>query len=114
MRANHHIMLLLSRFSLSPLFSFQGTSKQISPIRTISVIYYLFTVIYPSVGVNCGEGPPVPFPNTAVKLANAENTWLETAREDKSAPTQERRDTQSVAALLPYRYRAPSKTFPIC
>jgi hypothetical protein len=29
---------------------------------------------------------PVPIPNTAVKLLSAENTWLETAREDKSPP----------------------------
>ena len=35
------------------------------------------------VGVDCGEGPPVPIPNTAVKLTSAHNTWLETAREDR-------------------------------
>ena len=35
------------------------------------------------VGVDCGEGPPVPIPNTEVKLTVAENTWLETAREDR-------------------------------
>ena len=35
------------------------------------------------VGVDCGEGPPVPIPNTAVKLICAHNTWLETAREDR-------------------------------
>ena len=33
------------------------------------------------------EGPPVPIPNTAVKLNSAENTWLETARENRSTPT---------------------------
>ena len=26
------------------------------------------------------EGPPVPIPNTVVKLIRADNTWLETAR----------------------------------
>ena len=26
------------------------------------------------------EGPPVPIPNTVVKLICADNTWLETAR----------------------------------
>ncbi len=31
-----------------------------------------------SVGVNCGEGPPVPIPNTAVKLTIAEDTWVAT------------------------------------
>ena len=35
------------------------------------------------VGADCGEGPPVPIPNTAVKLICAENTWLVTAREDR-------------------------------
>ena len=32
------------------------------------------------VGVDCREGPPVPIPNTEVKLAGAEDTWLVTAR----------------------------------
>ena len=35
------------------------------------------------VGVDCGEGPPVPIPNTVVKLTCADNTWLATAREDR-------------------------------
>ena len=35
------------------------------------------------VGVVNGEGPPVPIPNTAVKLTRAENTWLVTARENR-------------------------------
>ena len=39
------------------------------------------------VGVNDDEGPPVPIPNTEVKLVRADNTWLETAREDRSTPT---------------------------
>ena len=38
------------------------------------------------VGVYDGEDPPVPIPNTVVKLAGAENTWLETARENKTMP----------------------------
>ena len=36
-----------------------------------------------TVGVDCGEGPPVPIPNTEVKLACAENTRREAARKDK-------------------------------
>ena len=43
------------------------------------------------VGANGGEGPPVPIPNTEVKLISAENTWLEAARENRAAPTQEKR-----------------------
>ena len=39
------------------------------------------------VGVDCDEGTPVPIPNTVVKLIYAENTWLVTAREDRSMPT---------------------------
>ena len=35
------------------------------------------------VGIDCSEGPPVPIPNTEVKLACADNTWRATAREDR-------------------------------
>ena len=42
------------------------------------------------VGVFNGEGPPVPIPNTEVKLTSADNTCLETDREDRSMPTQSR------------------------
>ena len=51
-----------------PLFSFQGTSL--------------------IVGVFNGEGPPVPIPNTEVKLTSADDTCLETDRENRSTPTQ--------------------------
>ena len=40
------------------------------------------------VGLTNAEGPPVPIPNTEVKLRSAENTWLATAREDNSMLTQ--------------------------
>ena len=39
------------------------------------------------VSVFNSEGPPVPIPNTEVKLVCAENTWLETARENRAMPT---------------------------
>ena len=42
---------------------------------------------FSKVGVYCDEGPPVPIPNTVVKLMCAENTWLEAARENRSTPT---------------------------
>ncbi len=35
------------------------------------------------VGIDYDEGPPVPIPNTEVKLIRADNTWLEAARNDK-------------------------------
>ena len=41
-----------------------------------------------AVGVFNGEGPPVPIPNTEVKLTSAEDTCLETDRENRSTPTQ--------------------------
>ena len=40
-----------------------------------------------SVGVDDGKVPPVPIPNTVVKLVYGDNTWLATAREDNSTPT---------------------------
>ena len=40
------------------------------------------------VGVINAEGPPVPIPNTEVKLCRAEDTQLATARENRYAPTQ--------------------------
>ena len=45
-------------------------------------------MIFRKVGVFNVEGPPVPIPNTVVKLNSAENTWLEAARENRSMPTQ--------------------------
>ena len=43
----------------------------------------VFNVLGTIVGVDYGEGPPVPISNTLVKLTRADNTWLATAREDK-------------------------------
>ena len=40
-----------------------------------------------SVGEIYAEGPPVPFPNTEVKLCRAYNTCMETCREDGYSPT---------------------------
>ena len=40
------------------------------------------------VGVDDVEGPPVPMPNTEVKLDGAENTRMVTSREDRKMPTQ--------------------------
>ena len=40
------------------------------------------------VGVDYSEGPPVPIPNTEVKLVCADDTWLETARDNRLMPTQ--------------------------
>ena len=40
--------------------------------------------IYP--GDASGEEPPVPIPNTEVKLSSAEDTWGATPWEDRSSP----------------------------
>ena len=41
------------------------------------------------------EVPPVPIPNTVVKLVYGDNTWLATAREDNSSRTLEDHDNWS-------------------
>ena len=44
-------------------------------------------------GGNGERDPPVPIPNTEVKLISAEDTWLETARDNRKMPTY-KADTQ--------------------
>ena len=51
------------------------------------------------VGVDCSEGPPVPIPNTEVKLSGAEDTWLVTAWENREMPTQTRGLREGVVLL---------------
>ena len=51
------------------------------------------------VGVFNGEGPPVPIPNTEVKLTSADNTCLETDREDRSMPT-----SKGLAQVKPFAF----------
>ena len=43
---------------------------------------------FSAVGVDGVEGPPVPIPNTVVKLNRAENTRRAASREDRAMPTQ--------------------------
>ena len=52
------------------------------------------------VGVDYNEGPPVPIPNTEVKLACADNTWLATARDDRLMPTLRRSSEWMVVFLF--------------
>ena len=42
---------------------------------------------YNSIGVDDAEGPPVPIPNTEVKLSGAENSALATGCENREMPT---------------------------
>ena len=39
------------------------------------------------VGEIYAEGPPVPFPNTEVKLCRADDTWVATLRDNRYSPT---------------------------
>ena len=48
------------------------------------------------VSVTNAEGPPVPIPNTEVKLCSGENTLRETVREDSSMLTQEKGTDKTV------------------
>ena len=48
------------------------------------------------VSVFNAEGPPVPIPNTEVKLCSAENTCRATGREDKSMPTHHRKTVKYI------------------
>ena len=59
------------------------------------------------VGVDYNEGPPVPIPNTEVKLVCAENTRLATARDDRLAPTL-RRITEMWFFFIFQKLKAPS------
>ena len=63
------------------------TNKNNSDIINKSLRARLLETEFLTVGVNGGEGPPVPIPNTVVKLTCAENTWLATARENRTMPT---------------------------
>ena len=74
--------------SSSSLFSFEGAEMQ--------------TKI---VGVDCDEGTPVPIPNTVVKLIYADNTWLVTAREDRSMPTQSKTGIRKDSGLFSFLYQ---------
>ena len=46
-----------------------------------------FSVFKKITGANGGEDPPVPIPNTEVKLTSVENTWRVTAWEDRAVLT---------------------------
>ena len=54
----------------------------------MSVVQFsVIKALLKEVGVTNAEGPPVPIPNTEVKLCSGENTLRETVREDSSMPT---------------------------
>ena len=73
-KVERHFTVFDERFRERLLFNFQGPTLKSSTYR---------------VGLTNGEGPPVPIPNTEVKLTSADNTSRETVREDRSRPTRE-------------------------
>ena len=67
---------ILIRYSIcksSSIFSFEGTSSTREADDKVICM----------AGVDDGEVPPVPIPNTEVKLTCAEDSWLETACENR-------------------------------
>ena len=60
------------------------------------------------VGVINAEGPPVPIPNTEVKLCSGDNTLRETVREDSSMPTLRKERKRKI--FLSYPEEEKSKT----
>ncbi len=51
-------------------------------------------------GAYYGEVPPVPIPNTVVKLIRAEDTWRVTAWKNRSVPVPLQKRTQSRSFLF--------------
>ena len=66
---------------------------------SFNISHFSFSALLKQVGVTNAEGPPVPIPNTEVKLCSGENTWLEAARENSSMPTQRREQRDLLSAL---------------
>ena len=63
---------------------------------SLCLVFRVYALI---VGVFNGEGPPVPIPNTEVKLTSADDTCLETDWKNRSMPTRSRPNR---AALILY------------
>ena len=60
--------------------------RGLKPNENICFVLVRYSILreYPlKVGVDCDEVPPVPIPNTVVKLIYVENTWRVTAWEDR-------------------------------
>ena len=57
--------------------------------------------IYMKSGDNGEEDPPVPISNTEVKLFSAEDTWRETARENRTLPVLRK---NGIAFAVPFFY----------
>ena len=76
-------------FSL-PVLIARGLDLLYAGFVLASFLCPVFRVYPETVGVFNDEGPPVPIPNTEVKLISADDTCLATGRENRSTPTQSR------------------------
>ena len=61
-------------------------------------------------GVDGDEDPPVPIPNTEVKLISVDNTWLATAREDRAMPLFTYAPLAQLVEQLTLNQRAPGSS----
>ena len=68
---------------ISVCYDGSASQRTVKSANTICSVYFPFGK---QVGADYDEGPPVPIPNTEVKLISADNTCLETDREDRSTP----------------------------
>ncbi len=69
-------------FARSSLFSFEGAMKQ-AACRLAENLKREKWMPASIAGADDAEVPPVPIPNTVVKLCCAEDTWLETTWENR-------------------------------
>ena len=60
-----------------------SSGLRLRPLTPATAVRICYGSPFFLVGVDDGEGTPVPIPNTAVKLTRAYNTWLVAAREDR-------------------------------
>ena len=65
----------------------RGLDQAKRSLSAVSLFNFEGVLTNSIVGVDCDEVPPVPIPNTEVKLIGAEDTWLEAARENRLMPT---------------------------
>ena len=65
----------------------KGDDKSADLLKSSTFVVQFSVTEGQIVGAVNAQGPPVPIPNTEVKLCSAEDTSRETARENRSAPT---------------------------
>ena len=74
------LRLLSQRKNVSSDYSVLKARPSRNTGQTVDLMVYLVSHM---VGDDDGEVPPVPIPNTEVKLTCAEDSWLETACENR-------------------------------